>query len=105
MLVNWTDPALEDLDGIYAFIARDSLYYADNFVQQIIDSVTRLELGLFRESGRAVPEANRADIREIIFQGYRSIYLLVNDQQIDVLAVIHSSRDLTNPKNQPWEAH
>jgi toxin ParE1/3/4 len=105
MLVNWTDPALEDLDGVYEFIARDSPYYADNFVQQIIDSVTRLEQELFRESGRAVPEAKREDIREVIFQGYRSIYWLVNEQQIDILAVVHSSRDLTNPKNQPWETH
>ena len=103
ILVNWTEPALEDLDGVYEFIARDSLFYADSFVQQIIDSITRLQQ--FPESGRVVPEAKREDIREVIFQGYRSIYWLVNEKQIDVLAVVHSSRDLTNPKNQPWEVH
>jgi toxin ParE1/3/4 len=51
--------------GVYEFIARDSLFYADSFVQQIIDSITRSQQ--FPESGRVVPEAKREDIREIIF--------------------------------------
>ncbi len=54
-LVNWTEPALEDLDGVYEFIARDSLYYAESFIEQVIDSIGRLEQ--FPQSGRAVPEA------------------------------------------------
>lgn len=102
VLVNWTEPALEDLDGVYEFIARDSLYYAESFVGQIVDSVERLEQ--FPISGRMVPEAKQEDIREVLFQGYRSIYF-VDEQHIAVLAVVHSSRDLTNPKNQPWETH
>jgi toxin ParE1/3/4 len=103
ILVNWTDPALEDLDGVHEFIARDSQFYANSFVQQIIDSVTRLEQ--FPLSGRVVPEAKQDHLREVIFQGYRTIYWIVDEQRIDVLAVVHGSRDLTNPINQPWETN
>lgn len=31
--------------------------------------------------------------------------LLVNDQQVDILGVLHSRRDLSQPGNQPWESH
>ena len=101
MLINWTDPALEDLDGIFEFIARDAAAYAHSFVQQIIDAVERLNA--FPRSGRVVPEGNREDIREVIFQNYRVIYWLVSQQRIDILAVIHGSRDLTKAGAQPWE--
>ena len=101
MRVNWTDPALEDLDGIFEYIARDTAAYAHSFVQQIIDAVERLEA--FPFSGRIVPEGSREDVREVIFQNYRVIYWLVDPQRIDILAVIHGSRDLTKAGTQPWE--
>lgn len=103
MQVNWAEPALDDLDGIYEFIARDSPAYANIFVQQIIDSVTRLND--FPVSGRVVPEARHDNIREVIFQGYRVVYWFFDEARIDIIAVIHGSRDLNNPKNQPWEVN
>lgn len=72
MQVNWTDPALDDLDGIFEFIARDSQFYAQNFVQQIMQAVDRLEA--YPQSGRRIPEAGGEELREIIFQGYRIMY-------------------------------
>ena len=67
MQVNWTRPSLEDLDGIFEFIARDSQFYAQNFVQQIMHAVDRLEV--YPKSGRKIPEASGEELREIIFQG------------------------------------
>lgn len=101
--VNWTLKAQASLDSIYEYIHQDAPFYAERFVQQLIDSADRLET--FPLSGRLVPEVEREDIREIIFQSYRIIYWIANDNQIDIIAVLHAARDLTNPKNQPWETH
>lgn len=101
--VNWTLRAQAALDAIYDYIHQDAPIYAERFVQQIIDSTDRLDA--FPLSGRVVPEAEREDIREVIFQNYRVIYWLVTETRIDIIAVIHGSRDLSNPENQPWDIH
>lgn len=101
MLINWTDPALDDLDAIFAYIAKDAPGYAQSFISQVMGAIDRLEA--FPLSGRHVPEAPRDDIREVIFQRYRIMYWIIDTQRVDILAVIHGSRDLANPANQPWE--
>lgn len=75
MRINWTEPALEDLEAIQAYIAKDSSFYARQFIERIFDASTKLES--FPKIGRRVPEAEeRTDIRELIFQGCRIIYLI-----------------------------
>jgi toxin ParE1/3/4 len=101
--VNWTLKALTSLDNIYDYIHQEAPYYAQRVVQQIIESVDRLDA--FPLSGRFVPEAEREDIREVIFQSYRIIYWVVSEHRIDILTVLHGSRDLTNPEHQPWGSH
>lgn len=99
--VNWTERALRALDGIYDYISLDAPLYAEHFVQKLIAAVDRLEdLPL---SGRPVPEAERDDIREVIFQHYRIIYWVVGEARIDILSVMRGSLDLTRPANRPWE--
>ena len=69
MRVKWTEPALEDLAGIQAYIAKDSLYYAKQFIERIFEASEKLED--FPELGRKVPEAEATEnIRELIFQSY-----------------------------------
>ena len=52
--------------------------------------------------GHQVPEAKeRDDIRELIYQGYRIIYL-VSQNQVDIVSVLHGSKDLATQDNQPW---
>jgi len=51
----------------------------------------------FPNLGRSVPEADREDIREIIFQGYRIIYQTTADHLL-VLTVLHGSRDLSGDR-------
>jgi len=101
MQVRWSEPALEDMEGIRDYIAKDSAFYAQQFIERIFDVTKNLEN--FPELGRQVPEAEeRDDVRELIFQGYRIIYL----HQIDhvyIVTVIHGSRDLTGMENKPWE--
>jgi len=52
--------------------------------------------------GRFVPEANRDDVRELIFRGYRVIYRTEPDL-VQVITVIHGSRNLASKKMQPWD--
>lgn len=101
MKLRWSKRALKDVAQLRDYIALDSLLYAHQFVGRL---AARLEaLPEFSQSGRLVPEAERDDIREIIYQGYRAIYQLREAQQdIVIVAVVHGSRDLTNTKNQAW---
>lgn len=91
MKVHWTDTAQGHLDGIYAYIARDSSTYA----QRMVDRLTRRsqQIAAFPLSGRKVPEYEMDQIREVIEGPYRIIYHIRPDQ-IDVLAVIHGARDV-----------
>ena len=50
-----------------------------------------------------MPEADREDIRELIFQEYRIIYQTSADHLL-VVTVLHGSRDLSATGNRPWEA-
>lgn len=101
MQINWTRPSLDDLDGIFEFIARDSQFYAKNLVQQIMHAVDRLET--HPKSGRKIPEASGEELREIIFQGYRIMYWIIDAERIDIIAALHGSRDMSAARNQPWE--
>lgn len=101
MIVNWSDFALDDLEDIKHYISKDSPFYAREFIDLIFTTAERLVDFLL--SGREVPEAEDKSIREVIVQSYRVMYR-VEPSCILMLAVMHGSRDLTSPKNQPWEA-
>ncbi len=75
MVIEWSRRARADIRDLKAYIAKDSPYYARCFVERIIASVAKLET--FPKIGRPVPEAEaRDDVRELIYQGYRIIYLV-----------------------------
>ena len=100
MTIEWSEVAQADLDDIYQYIARDVPYYAELFIDRLIEATDKLED--HPRIGRRVPEADyRDDIRELIVQGYRIIYL-VTDETIYILTVIHGSRDLAGKENKPW---
>lgn len=91
--IEWTEPALGDMQGIRDYISKDSPYYATRFIERVFEHVEKL--ADFKEIGRRVPEAgDRQDIRELIFQGYRIIYL-VGNATVKIIAVIHGSKNLS----------
>ncbi len=92
MKVFWTDTAVKHLSGIYAYIAQNSPQYA----RRVVDLLTRRseQISKFPSSGRIVPEFETEQIREVIEGSYRIIYYIKPDQ-IDVLAVIHGSQQIT----------
>ena len=88
--VTWTDQALDDLDAVCLFIARDSPQYAGVFAQRAFQVVGRLSE--FPNSGRIVPEIGREDIREVIVQSYRIIYRVLQNAEVEILTVHHGTR-------------
>jgi len=100
MRIEWTQPALLDLENIRDYIGRDSEYYATRFIEKIIEAVEGLED--FPKMGRSVPEADDENIRELLFYNYRVIYRFETDR-ILVLTIIHGSRDLSQKSDKPWE--
>ncbi len=94
-VVSWTIQALDDLDAICEFIARDAPRYAQLFAMQAFESVDRLEM--FPHSGRVVPEINKQEIREVILGNYRIVYRLREDE-VEILTVHHGAQLLTADK-------
>jgi toxin ParE1/3/4 len=97
--IEWTEPAVSDLENIHDYIARDSIEYADAVVERLVLSADQLTS--FPESGRLVPESPNPKIRELLIQGYRVIYRLKKGA-VQILAVIHGARNLSGIKPKPW---
>jgi|SRR5712664_102191 len=100
MKIVWTEPAVEDLRELHAYIARDSETYASGFVERIIVAADRL--ADYPKVGRIVPETNDENVRELLYQRYRIIYR-VKEDSIEMLSVIHGARDLEEIEPAPWE--
>ena len=85
----WSSQAIEDINAIAQYIARDSTAYAQSTVERIFQATERLIQ--FPKLGRIVPEKNDKSIREIFVFQYRIIYeILVSE--IHVLTVVHGKR-------------
>lgn len=73
MKIYWTESAVEDLNGIKGYIARDSEYYAINFTDKIISSVE--QLALLPELGRNVPEADEEIFSNVVYEIFCKIFV------------------------------
>jgi addiction module RelE/StbE family toxin len=91
--VHWTDEAKAQLDDIYQYVARRSPAYA----RRVVDRLTRRSerIADFPLVGRAVPEVELPQLREVVEGPYRLVYHLRPDR-IDVVAVFHGARQ------SPW---
>lgn len=92
--VIWTDSAINDLDSIGDYIAKDSEKYAQITVNRLFDSVDILEI--YPHSGKIVPEFKDESIRELIKGSYKIVYQIVDDNRIDILTVHNCARLIEN---------
>ena len=91
--VKQSPEAIEDIDSIAEYIARDSEFYARSVVNEILSLGTKIaEEPLI---GRIVPELDDENIRERFVYSYRVVYT-IEDTVITVVAVIHGKRLLEN---------
>lgn len=90
----WSRQALEDLEAIGEFIARDSARYAATMVERLTSATERLQR--FPQSGRVVPEVGDPELREVLVGSYRVIYR-VRGEGIGIVTVLHGARQLQLP--------
>jgi toxin ParE1/3/4 len=88
----WTDHALNDLNDIGDYIAENSQKYAKLTIKRLFEKTEILKT--FPKTGRIVPEKNEENLRELIEGNYRIIYELVSPDQINILSIYHSARNL-----------
>lgn len=88
--VIWSPSALEDIDQIAQFIARDSSDESAIFVGRLMEATDRLTSAPL--SGRVIPEIGRPDCREIIYRAYRIMYRRVG-RDVWITGVVHGARD------------
>jgi toxin ParE1/3/4 len=96
--IEWTRRARRDVLEIGDFIARDKPMAAAGWVRRLIDTAERI--ALFPSSGRVVPEVDRPDIREVILENYRIVYL-VGATRIAILTVFEGHRLLADDDLEP----
>jgi len=92
--INWTFQAKDDLKTIAEYISKDSKQYAKLQVIRLKNRTKILKTQI--RAGKIVPEIDQENIRELIEGNYRIIYKIVEDNQIDILTIHHSARDLTS---------
>lgn len=88
----WTYQAINDLSDIGDYIAENSEKYAKLTIEKLFEKTNLLKT--FPQAGRIVPEKNEENIRELIEGNYRIIYEIVSPNQINILTIYHSARNL-----------
>lgn len=85
----WSDEAIDDIDAIAQFIARDSQHHA----RRVVDALFALGDAIAEHplAGRIVPEFGNRQVRERFLYSYRLIYE-IGDDRVAVLAVLHGRR-------------
>jgi plasmid stabilization system protein ParE len=89
----WSQLAIDDLDDIANFIAKDSGEYAKIFVRKLVEQVERIPD--FPMSGRVVPEIKNEQVRERMYQNYRLIYR-IKLESIEIVRIFHHGRQLNS---------
>lgn len=92
--VRWTDFAIDELNQIGEFISNDSVRYAEITVTELFSATDILEL--YPRRGSVVPMFQNDNVRQLIKGSYRIIYLIIDDDSIDILTVHHGSRLISN---------
>jgi toxin ParE1/3/4 len=85
--IRWTDPAVEDLEAIHDYIARDNEDKAAQVIAELLLAIDGLEL--FPQMGQA--DRSILDRRILTHPPYR-IYYRIRKDTIEILSLLHGSR-------------
>lgn len=89
--LRWTEQAVNQLGGIAEYVGLASPIYAEQLVERVVGRLRQAQE--FPLSGRQVPEAGQANLRELVEVPYRVIYQVL-PAAIVVIAVVHGRQDL-----------
>ena len=95
MKIVWTRPALENFEKIIDFIAEDSLFFANKFSEQVFQLIEKLTK--FPKMGKKVIEEKDENIRELVYNHYRIIYE-IKQNEIIIYNIIHGKRNISDFK-------
>ena len=87
--ITWSQAALDDLEEIYKYIARDSSANAQMIIDRIIEKTDLLTN--FPNLGKRYLESDDPRVRIIFFRNFQIIYQLIDDN-IEIVRVIHGRR-------------
>ena len=93
--INIEIEAKADLKQIQEYISKDSIYYANKTINEIINKTEYLLM--FPYMGRKIPEFDNTNFRELIYKSYRIFYKV--NSNVYVLKIFHHSRDFLNSVN------
>lgn len=93
--INIEIEAKADLKQIQEYISKDSIYYANKTINEIINKTEYLLM--FPYMGRKIPEFDNTNFRELIYKSYRILYKV--NSNIYILNVFQHSRDFLNSVN------
>jgi toxin ParE1/3/4 len=92
MKVVWSERALERVEEIALFIARDNVDAAARWTIELFDEAERL--ADFPRSGKPGRGVDAPGIREMVFGDYRVFYEI--GEVVEILTVRHGSQSLDN---------
>ncbi len=87
--VVWSPKAVEDVEAIAVYIARDSPSDAAAVIEKVISITNGLAQNAKR--GRLIPEIEESTIIEQFAYSYRLIYR-IKDETVTIAAIIHGKR-------------
>ena len=85
---------MQQLASITLYIGRTSPLYAERMVDRILRRVETL--AAFPDIGVRVSEAEDDNVREVLENPYRILYL-AQPSRVDVLAIVHGRQDIVWP--------
>lgn len=84
MKIFWSPLAVERLENIFDFIAKEDSIAAHKMIERIFKKVE--SLSKYPQRGRIVPEVKREEIREVFESEYRIIYR-IEQKKVLVLTI------------------
>jgi toxin ParE1/3/4 len=91
--LSYSIPAINDLKEIKNYIAEDSSLYATRFLNNIRAKIATLKKN--PTIGRPILAERFSNLRQILFNAYRIVYLYDNEV-VTIITVHHQSRLLEN---------
>lgn len=90
--IRWSRRVVAEIHEAREYLQLYSPAFAERFTDAIFAKCTLLEQQPLM--GRIVPEAERADVRELLFKKYRLVYQVVNNAEILILTLHPTLRPL-----------
>lgn len=90
----WSNKAINDLNQIYDYIAKDSVLYASRTIKKLYSRINILYS--YPKSGKLLTEGK--NYPELIEGNYRIIYKTKFENVINIITIHHSAMDLNMQK-------